>query len=638
MKNTCKYILVLAFAVVFLFYRVDPVLAMETGQNIESSDGPEAEETVVPELEPKQPAEEIPEAAGEPEPEQPAEEIPESAGEPEPEQPAEEIPESADEPELKQPAEEIPEAIGEPEPEQPTEGIAEPEPIVELSIMPGAETISTGEALMEWLESHKSVGGTVRLTDHVVLDGAYSFCPNGINNPAVFVDTGEYTITVTGEISFLSDGKLTFTGEPDGKGIFYVAENGILSICGISVESKRCALWQEEGAGLEVSDCAISGSIHYADMPFVMSYKDSLCAVVEKGQTLNDALPSQISCTVNRQGRLSHNERVPVLWNQEGTEKQQEERRRFELQGSFLDAAAAKPICCAVVYNDYPLTFTDVKASVSGDRYTFQGGFTVPEESLPFEVMTEYSFDGENWVLYEMQTASNVDAGFRIDCKWEPRGRAACSNIYIRLQWNNNGTIYFSNVLCYSADDLENLEDIGGSRGGGTSIINPPKEPQQSVGAVNTSVKEQDDDTHSENRDENANQATTGGESSNMESPKADAVQEAGAKPQDIKPEADAVQEVSAEPKAAKIKVEADVVKETGVESQDIMAKADAVQEVGAEPKNTKAAVQTDKAEQSLYAESKGHNPILMAAGFVMLSGIGTAAGFCVHSRLGTKR
>lgn len=349
------------------------------------------------------------------------------------------------------------------------------------NIEPAPDYISTGPALIEWLEAHKNTGGSVKLTDNVVLDGYYAYCPCGINMPPVFVDTDKYTITIAGEIELLSDDHLTFSGQPDGKGILYVAPKGVLFISGVAVESGQCAIWQEEGAGLVLEDCHISGDIHYADTPFVM-YENSICVVVEKGQTVNDVLPTQLACSVNRQGDVSYNELVPVSWMLEGTEKQQEERLRFQVQGSFLQAASSEALCCTVVYNDYPLTFTDMKASLSYNAYLFLGGYTKPEERLPITVISEYSFDGENWLTYEERIVSNVDASFVLCLESEQWDTAAYPNIYIRQQWNDNGTIHFSNVLCYAADNLECEQDIGGNRGGGTSITNPPAEPQENIG------------------------------------------------------------------------------------------------------------------------------------------------------------
>lgn len=520
---------------------------------------------------------------------------------------------------------------------------------------------------MNWLESHKNTGGTVRLTDHVVLDGAHTFCTGGLNGSELVVDTDQYTITVTGEIEFLSNGRLTFSGEPGGQGVFYVAEKGVLSLYGISVKSDHCALWQEEGAGLEVSECVISGDTHYAHMPFVMYYNDSLCAVVEKGQTVNDALPTQINCRVNKQGQLFSNEPVALSWNLEGTERQQEERRRFEVQGSFSGAESTEPVRCTVVYNDYPLTFMNVSASVSSYCYTFQGGFTAPEESLPFTVAAEYSFDGENWIVYEgEQMATNTNSGFRIDIPIQPEQcfAAASSKIYIRLQWNDNGTRYFSNVLCYAADNVEQVDDIGGSRGGGTSIINPPDVPQQNVDVISSvngeAIQDENRNTASDNDkpkvsaedsplqdgSEKEDQTVANEEAANAEILNVDIGQTVNAEPSNIKEAAQASDTESQDTK--------ETAQASDTESQDARETAQASD---TEPQDTNDVIQTTQIEQSLYAASKPFNKanlnrsdsemseengetvrILIAAGFVLLSGIAGTAGFCFHSRSGTNR
>ncbi|MDE7231939.1 MAG: hypothetical protein K2N37_02525, partial [Lachnospiraceae bacterium] len=550
---------------------------------------------------------------------------------------------------------EEPATEAEPEPETIEEPVVEAASIETFAVVSDQEqTISSGPALMEWLEAHKNTGGTVKLADHVVLDGEYSFCPGGINRPSVYVDTDKYTITVTGEIELLSDNHLIFSGQPDGKSVFYVAEKGILSMQGVIVESKSHALWQEEGAGLVVSECQISGSVHYADTPFVI-YQKSICVTVESGQTLNDALPTQIRCTVNRQGEISNNEWVPLSWNLEGTERQQEERQRFELQGSFLHAASAKPVQCTAVYNDCPLTFTDVQASIIGGRYTFQGGYTKPEEALPITVMSEYSFDGESWFTYEEKRVTDINIGFFIAFKLEQHDRAAHSNIYIRLQWNDNGTRYFSNVLCYAADNLESVEDIGGSRGGGTSIINLPDEPQKNTGSVPAADETPDTDSdngkaevlsgtsQTKNDDgDHGSDAANDGQSSFAETADANTEQPSYAE----MPVADTEQLSNAEPfgsdagqpiytEASDSDIDQSLYAKTSDTGKDHSLYAQ-VPETNAESVLALASPQLNG--QTLHADDHQGSYIVIVLGLVLLSVIAGIACFYVHSRAGTNR
>ena len=586
MKNRCKFLFILVFVIAILFYRADSVVAMA------------AEEKTEPELI----EESAVEVGAEPVIESEAEPIEGPVIELE----AEPIEEPAIESELEQ--ESIEEPAAAPDPEQ---------------------TISSGEALVEWLEAHKNTGGTVKLADHVVLDGEYSYCPGGINMPPVFVDTDQYTITVAGEIELLSDDHLIFSGHPDGKSIFYVAEKGMLAMQGVTVESESYALWQEEGAGLVVSDCRISGGIHYADTPFVI-YQKSVCVIVEEGQTLNDVLPAQIGCSVNKQGDVSNNEWVSLSWNLEGTEKQQAERQRFELQGSFLHAASAEPVQCTVVYNDYPLTFTDVKASIIGSLYTFQGGYTKPKEALPITVISEYSFDGESWLTYEEKIVTDIYAGFFIAFSSEQHDRTAHSNIYIRLQWNDNGTKYFSNVLCYAADDLESVEDIGGSRGGGTSIINPPDEPQKNISSTpakdENPIQNENPDTDSNNVIAEALSGTAQTETRDFDSGSdiASDGQSSGAETSNTNIESPSYAELPDTDAAQPVYTETD-------EEQVLYAQTPDTNE-----EQVLVPAQIDA--QTLLVDTRQSNHIVIILGFVLLSVIAGAAGFYVHSRSGTNR
>ena len=643
MKYTLKFIVITALFML-IFYRVDSTPAMAAEENTESFAGPQTSGASA-DL-----REEETEETGEPAvlPEEETEETGEPAALPEEE--AEGTGASADLLE------------------------AEPEDIQVAMIRKESEdTVSTGPELMEWLDSHKNTGGTVRLLDHIVLDQDYSFFPNGSNMPAVYVDTDRYTITVTAEVELSSDSQLTFSGEPEGKGIFCVAKKGMLSILGIAVESQQCALWQEEGGGLVVSSCHVSGDVHYADTPYVMYWKEDLCAVVEKGQTVNEVLPSQISCTVNCQGRLCYGEPIPVLWNLEGSEKQQEERLRFSVQGVFLNGVSLKQPSCTVAYNDYPLTFTEVEASSNGFSYTFQGGFTAPEEALPFTVMAEYSFDGEQWILYEEQRVTNADAGFRIDCKREQYGRMARSSIYIRLQWNDNGTRYYSNVLCYLSDNLEVVEDIGGSRGGGTSITNPPDEPQQSgdIPSDSADVRQEavSDTYQTQDKESNSDQAGASKGISDAEPGAA----EAGVV-QPVTAEAGVVQPTVAEAGVVPITAEAGVVQPTAAEAgavQPATAEADAeppgaanadegwensvnadLGQAESSNKNEAQSLQAkaDNMQNSspsavgipqtgeIYPDTHRSRDIVLATGVVLLSVLAGTAAFCVHSRSGTNR
>lgn len=349
------------------------------------------------------------------------------------------------------------------------------------------DTVSTADEFKAWLESHKNGGGSVKLTNDIVLKEFYFFVPNGANLPDIIVDTDTYTITAAGNISFFSDGHLIFRGKAGDGGIFRARRGGMLTLDGVIVEGSAAgtdtlyAVWQEEGAGLLLgntfTECRVSGEIHYADMPFVTE-SASACVVVEKEQSAAGLLPTQIKCNVNYQGQIRYNEPTSVAWDLAGTEERQEKRRRFQAQGFSSQAVFEVPPVCTVVYNDYPLTFTEVSAFMRDTVYYFQGDYTKPKGAFPLDVTAEYSFDNTSWIEGEKRTVTDDREGFQIYFSRDEWDKVQNPYIYIRLQGKKDDKTYFSNVLQYQADNMAVAEDLGGSRGGGTSIVNPPDEPK----------------------------------------------------------------------------------------------------------------------------------------------------------------
>lgn len=345
------------------------------------------------------------------------------------------------------------------------------------------DTVSSADEFKEWLESHKNNGGRVKLTNNIVLKEFYYFTPNGGNRPDIVVDTDTYTITAAGYIAFLSDGHLIFQGKAREKGIFHVVRGGILTLDGVFVKSEpegtspQYALWQEEGAGLVLENTytktSVTGNIHYADAPLVTE-EASVCVVVEKGQSAESLLPTEIKCTVNHQGQIWYNKPTPVSWNLAGTEKHQQNRQRFQVKGFSSKVLYYVAPKCTVVYNDYPLTFTEVDAFIRANAYYFQGKYTKPKGELPITVAAEYSFDGRNWIRDEVKTVSNDSTGFSISFPCDEWDTDQNPSVYIRLQGEKDDKRYFSNVLRYKANSMNEAEDLGDSG----SVVNPPDKPE----------------------------------------------------------------------------------------------------------------------------------------------------------------
>ncbi len=375
--------------------------------------------------------------------------------------------------------------------EQSESSVTDKAHVVEAGQFTDPDTAATAEEFQVWMETHANTGGFLKLTDNITLSGSHVFLPDGPGCPHVNVDTDGHTITITGEVEFWNDYHLTFRGGTENAVIFRVAEGGILNLNHISVE---CAagepsseedlpyvLWQEEGAGLMVDSCRISGKIHYADAPFVL-YESTVSVIVEKGQQA--ALPAEIACDVNFQGQVSHRELLPVSWNLAGKESYQAERMRFQVSGSYVGAASVTPPLCTVIYNDYPLTFTEVQASAGQNTYLFRYGYTKSAELFPATIVSEYSLDGKNWFFYEEENVSGIKEIFFIGLTNTQWNTAEYPYLYLRLHCEYEGVQYFSNVLRFAADNLKDAVDQGGGRGGGVSVINPPKEPEEKPGHV----------------------------------------------------------------------------------------------------------------------------------------------------------
>ena len=538
---------------------------------------------------------------------------------------------------------------------------------------PEYETVSTADEFTKWLDSHRSNGGRVRLTKDIVLREFYFFSPAAANRPDIFVDTDSYTITAAGKITFLSDGHLIFQGKAGNRGILRAAKGSLLTLDGVIVEdnaqtSDSYAVWQEEGAGFVVGktyvESRITGDIHYADIPFV-TQTDSICVVVEKGQSVDGLLPDRIKCRVNRQGQIEDNVQIPVSWDLTGTERQQEKRLRFQVRGTSSEAVFDVPSVCTVVYNDYPLTFTTVNAFIQASAYYFQGGYTKPEKELPIAVAAEYSFDGDNWITGNEENVSDINAGFSIYFPCDQWDSDKYPSVYIRLRGDKDGKEFLSNVLRYEANNMGEAEDIGGSRGGGTSIINPPENPQQSIvddSSDEKQVKAADSSSDSGNAgsqtgSDTASDNTTaadhrgadmiqgeadGGQSSMEENSGADREQplyggqshaDTEQPPYEEQNHAGTEQPLYGEQNHAGTEQPPYEEQSNTGTKQSLYAGAKAV---GGEESSSVSFSRAN--EQAVYSDTHKRSYLVIAIGFVLLSAVSGIVGFYIHSHSGTNR
>ena len=327
-----------------------------------------------------------------------------------------------------------------------------------------ADTVSTGEELMEWLSGHKDTGGTVELADDISISDFYY--ARNMRAEAVIIDTGEFTISVNGYVYLQATSPLTIRGAGGEQGLLRTSGTGsMLHLNRLDLEAEDgYAVFQEEGTGFildTLENTSVAGTVHYAEQPFVWEWEPAL-AVVKPGETLDDKmLPAAISACINHNGtNIYPYEEVPVTWDLSGHGEDQKLRRRFTVTGEFEGMASQTAPGCTVVYDDFPLTFLEVKAvkmeGTYGDTYRLRGTFSKPEDRLPITVAQDFSI-----TLF----AGTEDL-------------ERYSAFFIRLSWNDDGNMYYSNVLGFAMDSLEVNEEPGGNRGGGTDIVDPPKQPE----------------------------------------------------------------------------------------------------------------------------------------------------------------
>ena len=345
--------------------------------------------------------------------------------------------------------------------------------------VPEPDTAATAEELLEWLQEHENSEGTLRLTADIFLDDLF-YMENPRKN--ITIEAGEFAIIATGKVDFWRGG-LTVRGQGGERGVFRAAKGGRLSIGYMTIEAEEgFAVFQEEGAGLQVLQCVVEESaVHYSETPFVWRWKP-LQVVVKPGQTAADLLPQTVKAyDVNRLGQMNPEE-VPVVWELAEHESSEEQRLRFDAVGSAPGFTYGSPPVCTVIYDDYPLTFLYVNAKKKeggqGESYLFSGTFSIPEDRLPFTITQDYSFDGVNWTVYEEIEVNAPDTSFGISCAANAGDIQRFPDVFIRLSWNDGGTMYYSNVLRFARDNMEKSEDHGGNRGGGTDIVDPPEPPE----------------------------------------------------------------------------------------------------------------------------------------------------------------
>ena len=350
------------------------------------------------------------------------------------------------------------------------------------------EAVSSGEELMSWLDDNQK--GSVQLTADIVIE---DFIYSHLSKEPLKIDTGEFSITFTGKVIIQTFGGITIVGSSTQDGILRVAEGGCLSLIdspanpqGIIVDCKTgISIYQEEGAGLYTEGNVVATDIHFAKTPFIMywtSYEDTVIALKE--QNASDVLPAEFHGKVVSNGYVVDQD-VEIIWNLDSHEESEADRLRFNVTGSISGYGYGNNIVpvCTVVYDDHPITFTGITAEKTPRNYVLLHCKFINHAPPNTVITPEYSFDGETWEVFEYQEIISdtrlvyifnaSDASDDHCITWDT---SVNPNIYISLSYTDGERNQYSNTIQFSYENLDEVNDSGGSRGGGEDII-PPIDP-----------------------------------------------------------------------------------------------------------------------------------------------------------------
>ena len=348
-----------------------------------------------------------------------------------------------------------------------------------------SDTVATSEEFILWLNSHQE--GSVKLTSDIKLD---DFIYTHLSKKPINIDTGEFSITITGEVQVETFGGITFTGTSGEDAVLRVTHGGLLYLIdhpdnldlGIIVDTlAENSIYQEEGAGLVIKGNTLAKNVHYAKTPFIAYWAEQEDTVLaSKTQTADDVLPDTLNANVILDGSSSLKD-VNVLWNLEEHSQSQLERLRFKAVASVTGYGYNSTPIYTVAYNDYPITFKNISVrNYPKGLIEFRCQFANANLEKNNLITAEYSFDGEVWQVYQDKisgTSTNFaymfNAGSDLhegDVIWDTDKNP---NIYISLYYNDGNRNCYSNTIAFSCDNLGEEKDYGGIRGGGQVIIPP---------------------------------------------------------------------------------------------------------------------------------------------------------------------
>lgn len=347
--------------------------------------------------------------------------------------------------------------------------------------------VGTFDELKTWLQENQSVGGTVALTQDIMVPAGETFeYANGRYRKEVTIQTQGHTIYVEGSVDLWPF--LTIVGDGSQNEIFHVSPGGELRLVSISLDAGEggIAIVQEEGSfliyaseegmGLPAFSC-IGQIVSPQTVTAAAEWQYNLAKLpvvrIPAGETFSeDLLPETVLAKVNRD--YGEEEEVPVIWDSETFPTQES---RAIISGKFAEGYAAfdraVPKCLVVWESVSEPFFLNVYLEHITPWYDLV--YMYGETPQAGEVRIEASDDGETWEeITQTEGYEPIVAEENENLVWMlsyPKLDSAveCPRYYRMMQMQADGTPVYSDAVTLTDDLIFTGADIEGGRGGETS-------------------------------------------------------------------------------------------------------------------------------------------------------------------------
>lgn len=347
--------------------------------------------------------------------------------------------------------------------------------------------IQSFSGLAEWLEEHKSSGGTAVLGSDITIPAGESYeYINSVYRKELTIDTAGHTIYVEGRLSLWPF--LRVEGDGGARELFHVCPGGELNLISISVDAGESGTavvqdnraffvcGSEKGLGLPAFSCTgriVSPDKITAGAAFWYDYeKIPMVRIQENASFTEEMLPDTVDARVNREFG-DNSESLAVAWNEESFPESQ---KRTIISGSFPDGYAPfsgyEPRCLVIWEAADAPFFLNAYVESYGGQYILH---MYAETYVEGTVYIEYSSDGELWNQAGEDNGGEVftvtEGG---SMNWilhfsENEAGTGLPSYFRMIQILPDGTEVCSEILEITKDNLFVAPDIDGGRGGETS-------------------------------------------------------------------------------------------------------------------------------------------------------------------------